>query len=202
MKMKIDRKTGILLSLITFFALSSAVLAISLLSNNKDQDHSNMMNGMHHSSAGKVLSSSDAMFLQMMIPHHEQAVIMSDLAIKISTNKELLTLAAQIKSAQNPEIVQMKKWLADDGLGEDPGHSMDGMGGMLSEDELTDLSNSTGKNFDKKFISGMIEHHLGALDMVRMIEDSKVAELRSFADSITKTQSAEIDLMRKLLTKI
>jgi len=202
MKMKIDRKTGILLSLITFFALSSAVLAISLLSNNKDQDHSNMMNGMHHSSAGKVLSSSDAMFLQMMIPHHEQAVIMSDLAIKISTNKKLLTLAAQIKSAQNPEIVQMKKWLADDGLGEDPGHSMDGMGGMLSEDELTDLSNSTGKNFDKKFISGMIEHHLGALDMVRMIEDSKVAELRSFADSITKTQSAEIDLMRKLLTKI
>lgn len=200
--MKIDRKTGILLSLITLFALSSAVLAISLLSNNKDQDHSNMMNGMHHSSAGKVLSSSDAMFLQMMIPHHEQAVIMSDLAIKISTNKELLTLAAQIKSAQNPEIVQMKKWLADDGLGEDPGHSMDGMGGMLSEDELTDLSNSTGKNFDKKFISGMIEHHLGALDMVRMIEDSKVAELRSFADSITKTQSAEIDLMRKLLTKI
>lgn len=200
--MKIDRKTGILFSLITFFALSSAVLAISLLSNNKDQDHSNMMNGMHHSSAGKVLSSSDAMFLQMMIPHHEQAVIMSDLAIKISTNKELLTLAAQIKSAQNPEIVQMKKWLADDGLGEDPGHSMDGMGGMLSEDELTDLSNSTGKNFDKKFISGMIEHHLGALDMVRMIEDSKVAELRSFADSITKTQSAEIDLMRKLLTKI
>ena len=200
--MKIDRKTGILLSLITFFALSSAVLAISLLSNNKDQDHSNMMNGMHHSSAGKVLSSSDAMFLQMMIPHHEQAVIMSDLAIKISTNKELLTLAAQIKSAQNPEIVQMKKWLADDGLGEDPGHSMDGMGGMLSEDELTDLSNSTGKNFDKKFISGMIEHHLGALDMVRMIADSKVAELRSFADSITKTQSAEIDLMRKLLTKI
>ncbi len=202
MKMKIDRKTGILLTLITFLALSSAVLAISLLSNNKDQDHSNMMNGMHHSSAGKVLSSSDAMFLQMMIPHHEQAVIMSDLAIKISTNKELLTLAAQIKSAQNPEIVQMKKWLADDGLGEDPGHSMDGMGGMLSEDELTDLSNSTGKNFDKKFISGMIEHHLGALDMVRMIEDSKVAELRSFADSITKTQSAEIDLMRKLLTKI
>jgi len=202
MKMKIDRKTGILLSLITFFALSSAVLAISLLSNNKDQDHSNMMNGMHHSSAGKVLSSSDAMFLQMMIPHHEQAVIMSDLAIKISTNKELLTLAAQIKSAQNPEIVQMKKWLVDDGLGEDPGHSMDGMGGMLSEDELTDLSNSTGKNFDKKFISGMIEHHLGALDMVRMIADSKVAELRSFADSITKTQSAEIDLMRKLLTKI
>ncbi len=200
--MKIDRKTGILLSLITFFALSSAVLAISLLSNNKDQDHSNMMNGMHHSSAGKVLSSSDAMFLQMMIPHHEQAVIMSDLAIKISTNKELLTLAAQIKSAQNPEIVQMKKWLADDGLGEEPGHSMDGMAGMLSEDELTDLSNSTGKNFDKKFISGMIEHHLGALDIVRMIEDSKVAELRSFADSITKTQSAEIDLMRKLLTKI
>ena len=121
MQIKIDKKTGILLSVIGALAFSIAALSISLLSNKTAHDHSSMMDGMNHSSAGKVLSSSDAMFLQMMIPHHEQAIVMSDLALKISKNEELLALAAQIKAAQNPEIVQMKKWLADDGLGENPG---------------------------------------------------------------------------------
>ena len=191
-----------MLSAIGALAFSIAALSISLLSNKTDHDHSSMMDGMNHSSAGKVLSSSDAMFLQMMIQHHEQAIVMSDLALKISKNKELLALAAQIKAAQNPEIVQMKKWLADYGLGENPGHSMDSMGGMLSEEDLKELSNSSGTSFDKKFISGMIEHHIGAVNMVKMIEGSKVASLRAFADSIVKTQSSEIELMRKLLAKI
>ncbi len=202
MQKKIDKKTAVLLSVIALLAVSVAALSISMISNNDGQDHSGMMGGMHHSASGKVLSSSDAMFLQMMIPHHEQAIVMSDLALKISKNKELLALAAQIKAAQNPEIVQMKKWLADDGLGENPGHSMDSMGGMLSEEDLKELSNSSGKSFDKKFISGMIEHHIGAVEMVKMIQDSKVADLRAFADVITRTQSAEVELMRKLLEKI
>jgi uncharacterized protein (DUF305 family) len=202
MQKKIDKKTAVLLSVIALLAVSVAALSISMISNSDGQDHSDMMGGMHHSASGKVLSSSDAMFLQMMIPHHEQAIIMSDLALKISKNKELLALAAQIKAAQNPEIVQMKKWLADDGLGEDPGHSMESMGGMLSEEDLNELSRSSGKAFDQKFITGMIEHHIGAVNMVKMIEGSKVAELRAFADEIVKTQSAEIELMRQLLAKI
>jgi uncharacterized protein (DUF305 family) len=202
MQIKVDKKTALLLSVIGVLAFSIALLSISLLANKTDHDHSSMMDGMNHSSAGKVLSSSDAMFLQMMIPHHEQAVVMSDLAMKISKNSELLALAAQIKAAQSPEIVQMKKWLADDGLGENPGHSMDSMGGMLSKEDLKELSNSSGTSFDKRFISGMIDHHIGAVDMAKMIQDSKVADLRAFADAITKTQSAEIELMRKLLAKI
>ena len=76
------------------------------------------------------------------------------------------------------------------------------MGGMLSEEDLKYLSNSSGTSFDKKFISGMIEHHIGAVEMVKMIQDSKVADLISFADTITRIQSAEIELMRKLLAKI
>ena len=202
MQIKIDKKTAVLLFVISLLAVSVAALSIGMLSNNEGKDHSEMMGGMHHSASGNVLSSSDAMFLQMMIPHHEQAIVMSDLALMISKNKELLALASQIKAAQNPEIVQMKKWLADDGLGQAPGHSMEGMGGMLSEEDLKELSNSTGKAFDQKFIAGMIEHHIGAVEMVKMIKDSKVAELRAFADEIVKTQSAEIELMRKLLAKI
>jgi uncharacterized protein (DUF305 family) len=67
---------------------------------------------------------------------------------------------------------------------------------------LKELSNSSGTSFDKKFISGMIEHHIGAVNMVKMIEGSKVASLRAFADSIVKAQSSEIELMRNLLAKI
>jgi uncharacterized protein (DUF305 family) len=202
MQINIDKKTGILLSVIGVLALSLAILGISMLSGKKDHDHSNMMGGMHHSSAGKFLSASDAMFLQMMIPHHEQAIVMSDLALKISKNKELLSLAAQIKAAQDPEITQMKKWLADDGLSEDPGHSMDGMGGMLSDDELVALGNSTGSEFDRKFLAGMIEHHLGAVEMVKMLNRTQVTELKIFGEQIVKTQTSEIELMRSLLSKI
>lgn len=202
MQINIDKKTGILLSVIALLALSTAVLTTTLLSDNNDHDHSKMMDGMSHSNKGKVLSSSDVMFLQMMIPHHEQAIDMSDLALKISKNEDLLTLAGQIKATQGPEIVQMKKWLADDGVGEDPGHSMTGMGGMLSEEELSQLAMSSGKAFDRKFMTGMIKHHLGAIEMVNMIKNSKVAEIRAFADAIIKTQSAEVELMNKLLAKI
>lgn len=202
MQINIDKKTGILLSVIGVLALSLAILGISMLSGKKVHDHSNMMGGMHHSSEGKVLSASDAMFLQMMIPHHEQAIVMSDLALKISKNKELISLAAQIKAAQDPEITQMKKWLADDGLSEDPGHSMDGMGGMLSDDELVALGNSTGSEFDRKFLAGMIEHHVGAVEMVKMLNRTQVTELKIFGEQIVKTQTSEIELMRSLLSKI
>jgi uncharacterized protein (DUF305 family) len=96
----------------------------------------------------------------------------------------------------------MKKWLADDGLSEDPGHSMDGMGGMLSDDELVDLGNSTGSEFDRKFLAGMIEHHLGAVEMVKMLNRTQVTELKIFGEQIVKTQTSEIELMRSLLSKI
>jgi len=83
MQIKIDKKTAVLLSVISLLAVSVAALSIGMLSNNEGKDHSEMMGGMHHSASGNVLSSSDAMFLQMMIPHHEQAIVMSDLALKI-----------------------------------------------------------------------------------------------------------------------
>jgi uncharacterized protein (DUF305 family) len=79
---------------------------------------------------------------------------------------------------------------------------MTGMGGMLSEEELSQLAMSSGKAFDRKFMTGMIEHHLGAIEMVNIIKNSKVAEIRAFADAIIKTQSAEVELMNKLLAKI
>ena len=160
------------------------------------------MGGMHHSSSDGDMTGSDAMFLQMMIPHHEQAIVMSDLALKISKTPQILDLAKQIKAAQNPEITQMKNWLVDAGFSEDPGHSMDGMGGMLSSEELDLLAKSSGKAFEKLFLAGMIEHHRGAIQMVNMISNSTNPEIRNFGQTIIKTQSSEIELMNELLGQL
>ena len=199
MQVKFDKKTGVLLSVIALLAVSVAALSISMLSKNDDQVHSGMMGGMDHSTMGKVLSSSDAMFLQMMIPHHQQAVIISEYALTNSKNEQILSIANKIKADQANEVAQMSKWLADDGLGTDPGHSMSAMAGMLSSDQLATLKKSKGSSFDTLFLNNMIEHHKGALQMVSMIENSKIASLRDFAVSITKAQQAEIDQMQEIL---
>ena len=202
MQINIDKKTGILLSVIGVLIAALFFLGSKEIFD-RDGDHrGNKMGGMHHSSSGGDMTGSDAMFLQMMIPHHEQAIVMSDLALKISKNPAILDLAKQIKAAQNPEIAQMKNWLAESGFSEDPGHSMDGMGGMLSNEDLQILSKSSGKDFEKLFLNGMIQHHQGAIQMVNMLSNSKDSELKNFGQTIVKTQSAEIELMYELLKKL
>ena len=153
----------------------------------------------YSTTAGKNLSADDAMFLQMMIPHHQQAVVISEYALTNSKNAQIISIANKIKADQANEVAQMSKWLSDDGLGTDPGHSMSAMAGMLTADQLANLKKSKGSSFDTLFLNNMIEHHLGALQMVSMIENSKIVSLRDFAVSITKAQQAEIDQMQEIL---
>lgn len=199
MQINIDKKTGILLSIIGVLIGALLLVGAKEIFDRDGNHRTNKMGGMHHSSSGGDITGSDAMFLQMMIPHHEQAIVMSDLALKISKTPQILDLAKQIKAAQNPEIMQMKNWLADSGFSEDPGHSMDGMGGMLSDEDLDVLAKSSGKTFEKLFLSGMIEHHQGAIQMVNMISNSANPEIKKFGQSIVNAQSAEIELMNELL---
>ncbi len=203
MQINIDKKTGILLSIIGALLISIVLVASAGMGNSgSEKDDMGMMGGHGHNSNSQMVGS-DAMFLQMMIPHHEQAVVMSDLALSISKDADVLKLAKQIKEAQAPEIIKMQGWLTDAGLSEDPGHSMgDGMGGMLSDSELSALKVSTGKAFDKLFLAGMIAHHEGAIQMVMMIENSPNSEIKNLGQAIVKSQSAEIDLMKELLNKI
>lgn len=161
-------------------------------------DHNGMSHMGNNSSKSSEFSSNDVMFAQMMIPHHQQAVEMSDLAISISTNEDVLALARQIKAAQDPEITQMKGWLTAAGASSTMDHDM-GMDGMLSDEEIATLSKATGKEFDRLFLSGMIAHHEGALSMVSMIEDSENEEARKLAADIKSSQSAEIELMKSYL---
>ena len=142
-------------------------------------------------------SSQDIMFAEMMIPHHQQAIEMSDLALKNSTNPEVLALAQEIKDAQTPEIEQMKSWGASSMA--HMGHMMDG---MLSDEELSDLAAATGSSFDKLFLEGMIKHHEGAIDMAEMVIDSKNSEVAALAKAIIEAQRAEISKMKDLLSAL
>lgn len=151
--------------------------------------------------SNNTYSMNDQMFAAMMIPHHEQAIEMSDLALTRSTNPQLLALATQIKAAQAPEIEEMKTW-GDTSSAGHMGHSGMTMGGMLSDDEIETLKAASGVEFDRLFLEGMIGHHEGAIEMAQDILESKNPKVRDFATKIIEVQAAEIATMKAMLDKL
>ncbi|MFM7871254.1 MAG: DUF305 domain-containing protein [Actinomycetota bacterium] len=153
---------------------------------------------------GSSSSSSDAdvMFAQMMIPHHEQAIELSDLALNpaAGASEAIKELAAQIKGNQDPEIAFMKAWLearnesltADDGVD----HSSM-MSGMLSLEDLDALRLLTGAEFNRAWIAAMIAHHEGAIQMAETVQrDGEDEDIATLAAEIIAAQTAEIDLLQ------
>ena len=142
-------------------------------------------------------SADDIAFAEMMIPHHEQAIEMSEIAFLNTTNPAVLQLAQEIKVAQSPEINLMKSW---DGVkaSTHAGHLMEG---MLSESELSDLREAKGKAFDVLFLNGMIKHHEGAIVMAQAVMNSKNKAVADLAASIISAQEIEISTMKELLLK-
>jgi uncharacterized protein (DUF305 family) len=149
-------------------------------------------------SSNTSFSADDQMFAAMMIPHHEQAIQMSELALLNTTNPEILALANEIKAAQDPEIEQMKSW-GSSKMGSHAGHMMDE--GMLTDDEMAQLKEARGAEFDRLFLEGMIKHHQGAIQMADMIIDSVNEEAALLGKNIVDSQSAEIERMRQLLSR-
>ena len=207
MQINIDKKTGILTGVIA--VLIGVIIFITGSQNNSSglfgMDHSTMA-GENKSSDHSMLGS-DVMFLEMMIPHHQQAVDISELAISGSKDAELVALAKKIRDGQAAEIIQMKDWLAgwddDSMMSHGMNHSMgDGMGGMLTESELNTLSSLSGSKFDIYWLKGMIAHHEGALHMVTMIKDSNRSEIQNFGEEIISVQTAEIEQMKKMLDRM
>ena len=185
---------------ITAVALAGAISLAGCTTNLGGNDSNGTMDGgmMGNNKSASAFSGTDIMFAQMMIPHHQQAVDMSTLAETRTTNPEVLALAKQIKDAQAPEIKQMTAWIESSGSSTDMGHDM-GMGGMLTDEQMTALENAQGAAFDKLYLEGMIGHHQGALQMAKMIENSDNAEAKQLAANIMKSQSAEIDKMKQML---
>jgi uncharacterized protein (DUF305 family) len=171
------------------------------------------MSGMNHdtddaasrSPAGDF-NDADVMFAQLMIPHHEQAVEMSDLLLaKSGVDDPVIDLAKQIKQAQLPEIDQLREWLGEwgeDESGADGMGDMDGMdhGGMMSDDDMTALENADGAEASRLFLEQMIVHHEGAIDMAKAeIADGEHEDATAMAEAIIAAQTAEIATMQQLL---
>ncbi|WP_404386457.1 DUF305 domain-containing protein [Knoellia locipacati] len=145
--------------------------------------------------------SGDVMFAQMMIPHHEQAVEMADLALQKDASAEVTTLARQIKAAQDPEIATMTRWLDEwqAPMSSDQGHEGHG-GGMMSGGDMRELSAATGPKFDELWLTMMIEHHEGAVVMAQdVLGTTANPEVETMARAIVKGQKEEIATMKSLL---
>jgi len=140
-------------------------------------------------------SSDDIAFAEMMIPHHEQAIEMSEIAFLNTTNPDVLKLAQEIKDAQSPEIELMMSWTGVK-TSTHAGHMMDG---MLSQSELSDLRKEKDKEFDRLFLEGMIKHHEGAIEMAQDVAASKNKEVADLSASIINAQELEIAKMKELL---
>jgi uncharacterized protein (DUF305 family) len=196
MQINIDKKSGIFIGIIAVLSLG----IIFLLAGNSGEpmDHSGHGSMTSDEASSAKYSDDELMFAKMMIPHHEQAVTMSELALKNTSNSEVLALATAIRDAQAPEIEQMQGWLGNDDSHDAHSHGME-MGGMLTDEDLEKLASLRGDAFDQFFLASMIAHHEGALDMVEMIKDSTNAEVKALAEDIVKNQSAEIQAMKALL---
>ena len=135
------------------------------------------------------------MFAEMMIPHHVQAIEMSELALERSQDPEVTALAEQILAAQAPEIEDMKTW-GDLNLEAHAGHTMMG---MLTPAQMSALAAATGPEFDRLFLEGMIVHHEGAIQMAQMVIQSSSPQAKQLGEEIVASQTAEIKLMQEML---
>lgn len=153
-------------------------------------------------------NDADVTFAQEMIPHHQQAVEMAALAESRAADPEVRELAAAIEAAQEPEIETMTGWLEawdeevpagsmDHG---DRGHGSEAMPGMMSAEEMADLEQPEGTEFDRLFLEMMVEHHSGALEMARTEQaEGEHPEALALAEKIEADQKAEIATMQQLL---
>jgi uncharacterized protein (DUF305 family) len=183
------------------------------------------------SPSGEAHNQADVMFAQHMIPHHQQAIEMSDMVLgKQGIDPRVTELANQIKAAQGPEIEQMQGWLKEWGTpqmpmpsGGMPGHGdmpmpsgdmsghgsmpgmpgMTGMSGMMSEEDMTALQNAQGVEASKLFLTQMITHHEGAITMAQTeIKDGQYPAAVELAKAIITAQQKEIDTMKGILATL
>lgn len=156
------------------------------------------------SDSASDFNDADVTFATDMIPHHRQAVEMAALAESRAESAEVKALAKQIMDAQDPEIETMSGWLS--AWGEPVPEEMSGMDmstsmpGMMSSDEMDELMNASGKEFDQLFLTKMIKHHEGAIEMAKAEQaDGMYPDAVALAQEIESAQTEEIATMQGLL---
>ncbi len=202
-------------------ALASTGLALSVVLTACGSDNASETDGMggamdgsgsNASSVSPTGDAADVAFAQLMIPHHQQAIEMADLALKYAKSPQVKELATQIKGAQDPEIEMMSQWLQDWGApmtmpssNDDMGDmDMGGMGtaGMMSGEEMQALGDARGATFDQMWLQMMIAHHEGAVAMAQQVlETTNAPEVTALAQDVVQAQQGEIDAMQELLAQ-
>ena len=157
-------------------------------------------------SSAADFNESDVMFAQMMIPHHQQAVELADLALEPTSaaSPEILQLAQQIRDGQEPEIKQMTalliQWAQPLDSHAAMGHGSE-MEGMLSEQEMMRLATLTGSEFDAAWIAAMTIHHQGAIAMASVAANDGVnPDIKALTAAIIEVQQSEIETLHALST--
>lgn len=206
------KRTGVILGALVALALVAVACASSKNINPAATTTS------QNTTAASTFNDADVSFAQDMIPHHQQAVVMSDLALRQSQNQAVRSLATQIRDAQQPEIQTMQGWLKAWGKtpqssttssmpGMDHGSSTSAGGttmtmssGMMSDADINSMSTLTGAAFDRMFLDGMIKHHQGAITMAQTERSNgSFPGAKQMAENIISSQQGEIDRMTQLL---
>jgi uncharacterized protein (DUF305 family) len=185
--------------------LAAAALALSGCGDDSGDDST------EGGGSGPTFNQADVAFAQGMIPHHEQAIEMAELAASRASDPEVKQLAEDIEAAQGPEIETMTGWLEEWGEDVPIGGDMDDMDhgemsedgsmpGMMSDQQMADLSGAMGMDFDMMFLAMMTEHHQGAIEMAMAEqEDGKNPDCIALAERIETAQQGEITDMQDMM---
>ena len=203
-----------------FVALATVgVLSLAACGSDKNSGAASTPNTVTTAAAGTAtadFNGADVKFAQGMVPHHQQAVRMADIALdpSVAAGKKVLDLATRIKAAQDPEIKMMTTWLTMWGqpmsesatadtnmtMSSSAGTDAAGMDGMMSLDEMTSLGKLKGAEFDKTWMQMMVRHHQGAITMATTEKSNgSNPDAITLANKIITAQQAEIAEMKTLL---
>ncbi|HEX3285320.1 MAG TPA: DUF305 domain-containing protein [Mycobacterium sp.] len=188
-------------------ALAALVLSAGCGSGDSSSQHPADHGSSTSASSSPDHNDTDAGFAENMIPHHQQAVEMSDILLaKQGIDPRIIDLATKIKAAQGPEIKQMQGWLSQWDIPpmSNEGHDMGGNSmGMMSPAQMTALKNAQGVEAGKLFLNGMIAHHEGAVAMAQAeIGNGQFQPAVALAKTIATTQQQEIDTMKGILATL
>ncbi|MCZ2839774.1 DUF305 domain-containing protein [Modestobacter sp. VKM Ac-2985] len=162
--------------------------------------------------ADGAYNDADVAFVREMIPHHEGALMMSEVAIDRAADSRVVALAERIEAGQGPEIDLMTGWLEEWGVPLPESGHMGGMGGMGGMDHGSgsmgggmgmEQMPAAGPDFDRRWLEAMVEHHEGAVEMAQAeVENGRDPEVIDLARAISQTQEREIEEMEQLLTEL
>ena len=192
----------------SLISAAAAIVVLAGCANDSSTSGIPMEHGSANASAGPSASAfndTDIMFVQVMLPHHDQAVSMSDLLLaKRGVNPEVAALARKIKDTQQAEIDTMNGWF--DAMGRprvEEGTHHGGLDGMLDEHEMQQLDQANSGDGQRLFLEAMIKHHTGAIKMANLeTAAGQHPGAVDLAKNIATTQQQEIDVMTDLLTRI